>query len=233
MVGSVLFIDRDWVTVSELLPAFAAQGYRLDYAPPGLQAMRRAMADPPDMVILGMNPEDNDWEFLQQFRGVVDTPLLLLLSTTSKMDRVKALELGADDCMAKPILAAEALARVHALLRRSEPQPARPEHYCFRDQELVIDLARAEVLMDGKPVDLTPIEFRLLSYFAQHPDELLSHDRLARQVWGGDYPGSRAAIKQYVHQLRLKIEPAPSHPTRILTRWGHGYIFKPIEQNRN
>ena len=231
MTANVLFIDDDIAILKELQPAFLAEGYLLGHALPGLDAIRKMLIDQPDLVILGINSKEKDWQFCHRLLTFLDRPLLLLLSTVNKLDRVKGLELGADDCMTKPVLTVEVLARARALLRRSDSRISRSERSYFVDEDLVIDLTRREVWLNGQPIAVTPTEFRLLSCFTMHVGEVVPYERLILQVWGPDYPGARHSIKLYVHQLRQKLEPDPGQPRRIVTRRGEGYMFRALSGN--
>jgi DNA-binding response OmpR family regulator len=230
MAASLLLIDADSTVTSKLHPVLVQDGYRVARGVPGLTALRSVLTDDPDLVILGVNCQGSDWQFCSRLIPLLDKPLLLLLATSNPMDQVMALEMGADDCMIQPVNMIELLARVRALLRRHKGFKRSTQRSYFVDGELIIDLTRREVWLDGQPVALTPTEFRLLSCFAQHVDEVLSHERLTMQVWGPEYSDARDAIKQYVHQLRRKLELDPRHPQRILTRWGEGYLFRALTQ---
>ncbi len=228
MTASVLFIDDNAATLEELQPAFLAEGYELRHALPGLDAIRRMLIDQPDLVILGINAQERDWKFCRRLLTFLDRPLLLLLSTVNKFDRVKGLELGADDCMTRPFLTEEVVARARALLRRSDTRASRSERSYFVDEDLVIDLTRREVWLNGQPIAITPTEFRLLCCFTMHVGEVVPYERLGLQVWGPNYSGARDSIKLYVHQLRRKLEPDPCRPRRIVTRRGEGYMFRAL-----
>lgn len=228
MLASILLIDEDPSAESKLGPALGQAGYRVAHAVPGLAAMRTMLVEEPDLVILGVNCRDGDWNFCRRVLNFLDKPLLLLLLTSNPLDQVKGLELGADDCMLKPISRIELLARVRALLRRQDLISQRARRGYFVDDDLVVDATRREVWLNGQPVTLTPTEFRFLCCFTQHVGEVLSHERLTMQVWGPNCPEARDSIKQYVHQLRQKLEPNPRHPQRILTRRGEGYLFQPL-----
>ena len=230
MADTVLLIDKDEAAVSTLRSAFVSEGYRLDHATPGPDAIRRMLTDRPDLVILGLCAEENGWRFCRRLLTFLDGPLLLLLSTTNTMDSIVGLELGADDCMVKPVLSREVVARVRALLRRSRSPVPRSQRSYFVDEDLVVDLTRAEAKLDGRPVPLTPTEFRLLTCLVRNAGEVLSHEQLARGIWGAEYAGARSAIKQHVCQLRQKLERSPSHPQRILTRRGQGYLFRSVAE---
>jgi DNA-binding response OmpR family regulator len=225
---SVLLIDDDPMMVKQLESAFTQEGFHVDDTPPGLDAIRTMLIHQPDLVVLGMNSQDKDWQFCHRLLTFLDRPLLLLLSTANHLDRVRGLELGADDCMIKPVFTIEVLARARALLRRSEFQISRSQRSYFVDEDLVVDLTRREVWLNGQPVALTPTEFRFLSCFVEHVGEVLSHERLATRVWGPDHTNATDIIKLYVHQLRQKLEPDPDQPRRIVTRRGEGYVLRPL-----
>jgi DNA-binding response OmpR family regulator len=228
VTAKVLLVDGDPKTVHDIQPVLAQEGYQVDHASPGRDTIRRVLVDEPDLVILGVGEEEGAWRFCRQLLAIVDQPVFLLLAAGSRQDRVRGLDLGADDCMIKPPSLVELIARVRALLRRSTMDfRPRPRSY-FMDGDLTVDFARREVRMDGRPLTLTPTEFRLLSYFIRHVGEVLSHEQLLTQVWGPDYAGSRDIVKQHVYHLRQKVESDPHHPRRILSRWSEGYLFQRI-----
>jgi DNA-binding response OmpR family regulator len=228
VTASLLFIDDDRAVVHELPLFFLQEGYHVDHALPGLEAIRKLLINEPDLVILGVDCKRGDWQFCRRLLAFLDKPLLLLLSTKNTLDLVKGLELGCADCMIKPALPMEVMARVRALLRRSDSQACPSVRSFFADEGLVVDLTRREIWLDGQSVALTPTEFRLLWCFVQHPGEVVTHERLAIHLWGGSHPGAHNCIKQYVHQLRRKLESNPSHPLRIVTRRGEGYLFRSL-----
>jgi len=229
---SILLIDKDRATHNSLQPVLIQDGYAVTQAQPGVDAIRKMLVEEPDLVILGIESQEKDWQFCSRLLSFLDRPLLLLLSTRNRLDRVKALEMGADDCMIKPILLAELTARARALIRRSTNQNHRQRRSYFVDGDLVIDLTRREVRLNDEPISLTPTEFRVLSCFTNHVGEVLPHDRILTHVWGPDYLGSRDILKLYVHNLRQKLESNPKQPQRILTRRGEGYLFTRLPAER-
>jgi len=226
MTASVLVIDDDVATVEEIQRALAQDGYQVALAQPGVDALRKMLLHEPDLVILGVSGKETDWQFCRRLLTFLEQPLLLLLGTKNRMDRVQGLELGADDCMIKPILDIELVARTRALLRRSMSPISRQKRSLFVDGELVVDLTRKEIRVNDDPIALTPTEFRLLTCFTNNVGEVVSHDRICTYVWGTDCSGSRDMLKPHIHNLRKKLEPDPSHPQRILTRRGEGYLFR-------
>ena len=226
MAASILLIDNDTATIQKVQPALRQDGYEVACAQPGTDAIRMVLVDQPDLVILGINSQQEDWEFCQRLMTFLNHPLLLLLSTKSQMDRIKGFELGADDCMIKPVVIVELAARARALLRWSASQSSRQPHSLFVDGDLTVDVVRREVQRNNQPVALTPTEFRILVCFIKHVEEALSHEEIVAEVWGPNRDGGRDILKLYVHNLRQKIEPDPSHPKRILTRRGEGYVLK-------
>lgn len=226
MTASLLLIHDYDASYRELHIALVQAGYRVDQASVGMDGIRTMLTGQPDLVLVGIDNQQQHWQFCCQLLSYLDKPLLLLLSTGSHLDRVRGLHLGADDCMVEPLLLAEVLARVDALLRRGEARVSSSRQRYFVDEELVVDLVCREAWLCGRPVELTPTEFRLLCCLTQHVGEVLPHERLASFVWGSESADARDAIKQYVHRLRQKLELNPRHPTRILTRRGEGYMFR-------
>jgi two-component system, OmpR family, KDP operon response regulator KdpE len=231
-MARVLLIDEDMAMLHQLQPALAKEGYRLDHALPDLDAIRSVLLSEPDIVILGVDCRPTGWSFCQRLLEFLERPLLLLVSTNNPLDLVKGLELGADDCMAKPVHLAEAAARVRSLLRRSASGRPKGSRGYFVDGDLIVDLKRREVRRNGQPVGWTPTEFRLLSCFISYEGSVLSHEQLTRHAWGPQYVTSHGAVKLYVCQLRSKIEPDPRHPQRIQTRRGEGYLFSRLSDMR-
>jgi len=223
-------IDNDEAAVQALRPALVEEGFQVAHQRVSLNAIRSLLLDQPDIVVLGITPVEADWQFCRRLLTFLDVPLLLLLSKDNDLDLGRGLELGADDCVRKPIMAAELVARARALLRRSASRPSWRGRSYFVDQGLVVDLTRREVWLDERPVALTPTEFKFLSCLTANVGEVLSHERLMLHVWGSECPGWRDAIKLYIHHLRQKLERDPSRPQRIVTRRGRGYVLQRLAQ---
>jgi DNA-binding response OmpR family regulator len=228
----VLLVDDDSAMVRKLQLVFAQEGNDVDHALPGVDAIRRLLADEPELVVLAVGSEQTGWQNCRRLLAFLDRPLFFLVSTANELDRVKGLNLGADDCMIKPVLTLEVHAQGRALLRQSDSLVAGVRQSYFADKDLVVDPTRRQVWLDGKPIALTPTEFRFLCCLTQHAGRVLSHDQLTMHVWGRNYSGTPNAIKVYIHRLRQKLESDPSHPRRILTYRGEGYLFQAIEDTQ-
>jgi two-component system, OmpR family, KDP operon response regulator KdpE len=227
-VAFILLIDDDLDTIQGIQPVLAHEGYQVDHALPGPLALRTALLEEPDLVILGIRSQEREWHFFRRLVSVLDSPLFLLLSSGSELDRVKGLDLGADDCMVKPPSLVELVARVRVLLRRDDSGVSWRKRSYFVDGDLAVDLTRRSAKLNNEPLALTAIEFRILSCLLGSIDAVVPYERLVAQVWGPGYAGSHDFVKQHIFQLRRKLEPDPSHPRRIVTRRGEGYMLRRI-----
>lgn len=225
-MSHLLVIGQDPDLLSDLHSLLVREDFHVDHEALGLDAIRKLLVIDPDVVILAIGNREQEWQFYHRLLTFLDKPLMLLLSSMEERDRVKALNWGADDCMGRPFLKEEFVARIRALLRRNLSAVSRTMQNYFVDGDLVIDLTRKEVSFNGEPVLLTPTEFRFLTCFTAHEGQVLSHDEIMTHVWGTKCDGTRDSIKLYVHQLRQKLEPDPGSPQRIVTRRGEGYLFQ-------
>ena len=227
MTARILLIDGDETIVESMQPVLTREGYWVDHALPHLNAIRKMLLDEPDLVILGVDPPEDGWQFCQQVLAFLEKPLLLLLSTEREADRIRGLTLGAADCVDKSASMVELVARVKALLRRTAmSNPSRQS--LFVDHDLEVDSDRREVWLGGDPVALTPTEFCILAYLVDHAGEVVSHEQLMEHVWGAECGGSTELLKPHIHHLRRKLEREPTLPRRIVTCWGRGYSFRRI-----
>jgi two-component system KDP operon response regulator KdpE len=179
----------------------------------------------PDMVVLDLGLPDGDGvDFIRDLRAWSDIPVIVLSARSSEADKVSALDAGADDYLTKPFGAAELLARVRAhLRRRSQANGSASTVISFG--KMRVDLGLRIVERDGVPVHLTPIEYRLLSFVITHPDSVLTHRQLLKNVWGPSHADDSHYIRVYMGMLRKKIEDDPSQPKHIITEAGVGYRF--------
>jgi len=193
----------------------------------GPEALNLIEEERPAVVLLDVGlPEMDGFEALQAIRLFSDVPVIMLTVQDDEMSKVQGLELGADDYVTKPFSHLELLARVRAVLRRSQTLPLTHEHP-FTSGELHIDFARREVTVRGQPVALTGTEYRLLYHLVRNAGQVLTHESLLARVWGREYSDEISYLKSYINRLRNKLERDPHHPEYILTEYGVGYWFRP------
>lgn len=190
----------------------------------GERALAVFSEESPDIVLLDIAmPGMNGFEVLRRLRQVSDVPVVMLTVKGDEQDKVRALELGADDYVTKPFGSLELMARIKAVLRRVAVPLPEATALPFAGGDLTIDYATRIVTVRGKPVKLTPTEYKLLCALARYPNQVLSHPTLLVRVWGSEYRGESDFLKVYIKRLRDKIEEDSSSPRYILTEWGQGY----------
>jgi two-component system KDP operon response regulator KdpE len=232
MSQRLLLID-DSQDMQNLVGMFLEKdGYEVFRASNGIEGLRQLAKNQPDLVLLDiMMPEVDGWETCRRIREVSNIPIIMLTAKAQERDVIRGLEIGADDYVTKPFDAAELKARIASLLRRTTEMTAAPQSPRVLDDEwLHIDLSRRIVRVDGKPIDLTPTEFRLLATLVQQLDRVIPHQQLLRQVWGPEYSDEVHYLKLYVRYLRQKLEKDPREPQYLLTEWGVGYRFRAFDQ---
>ena len=217
MVG--MFLERD--------------GYEVFRASNGIEGLRQLAKNQPDLVLLDiMMPDVDGWETCRRIREVSNIPIIMLTAKAQERDVVRGLEIGADDYVTKPFDAAELKARIVSLLRRTTESTTAPQSpRVLDDGWLHIDLSRRIVKANGRPIELTPTEFRLLAALVQQLDRVIPHQQLLRQVWGPEYSDEVHYLKLYVRYLRQKLEKDPRNPQYLLTEWGVGYRFREFDQS--
>jgi two-component system alkaline phosphatase synthesis response regulator PhoP len=223
--ASILVVEDEPNMVAGLRDNFEFEGYRVITASDGVEGLRRALEESPDLVILDvMMPQMSGLEVCRQLRAKrASIPIIMLTARGQEVDKVVGLELGADDYVTKPFSIRELLARVKAILRRTAVIPKDQDQHSFGDVE--VDLRRCRVVRSGRAVDISTKEFELLKYFVCHSGETLSRDRLLEEVWGYEnYPTTRT-VDTHLVRLRQKLEPDPEQPQYFLTVHGTGYRF--------
>lgn len=231
----VLVIEDDPDIVELLRYNLAKDGFRVDSASDGESGLRALRASPPALLILDlMLPELSGLDVCREVRkdpATAAVPIIMLTARAEETDRVIGLEIGADDYVSKPFGVREMVARVKALLRRTErtdPDPASSEPIRLRAGELVIDPSSYSVIRDEESVELTALEFRLLHYLASRPNRVFSRDQLLDAVWGTDRFVTPRSVDVYIRRLREKIEPDPVKPVYLKTKRGAGYLFETL-----
>jgi DNA-binding response OmpR family regulator len=222
----ILVVDDDRDIRGLVRELLSRAGYDVAEAESGKAGLREFYASPPDLVLLDVSmPELDGWQTLERIRDLSEVPVVMLTARAGELEKVRGLKGGADDYVTKPFGRQELLARVEALLRRSGPRGEEPTTY--GDGVLTIDFAQREVAVGGTKVALTPLEFKLLTVFVRHPNQVLSHEQLLDLVWGDALSGSRARAKLYVGYLRQKLSDAGAEASLIETVRGFGYRYRP------
>jgi two-component system, OmpR family, KDP operon response regulator KdpE len=225
---TVLVVDDQPGLVRLVRDNLETLNYKVISAAEGSRALDIVENEKPDLVILDiMLPGQDGFQICQRIREFSTVPIIMLTAKNERADLVAGFEAGADDYITKPFSADELLARVKAVLRRSEYQEASKYSPTFTCGELSIDFVRHEVTV-GKPLkrNLTPTEYRLLYYLATNAGKVMLHSDLLTKVWGPEYAGATDYLRVYIRHLRTLIEPEPSEPTYILTVPGVGYVLK-------
>lgn len=222
----VLVVEDEPLIRQLVEQAFRQHGFAIDAvgsATEGLEAFRRAE---PDLVLLDvMLPDVDGVTLCRQIRAESAVPIVMLTALASEADVVGGLQAGADDYVVKPFRPSELLARAEAHLRRRalERQPAAPSRVVLDEGRFVVDLAARSVRVGEREVLLTPREFSILSYLAQHAGRVVPHPELIGHVWGSNDPPRLVELRTYVKLIRRKIEPDPAHPRYLRARAGAGY----------
>lgn len=221
---TVLVVD-DQVGLRQLLSDYLSElGFRVVLAENGRAALAQARATPPDLVLLDiMMPRMDGLSFLQAFRKESRTPVILLTARLAEADIVTGLELGADDYLTKPFGMRELVARMRAVLRRSQASPAAGP--LLRAGDLLLDRDQRLLTVAGRPVRLTPTEFDLLALLMSAPGRVFARRELLTHVQGPLAPGSSRTVDVHIHNLRAKMEPDPAQPRYIVLDYGIGYRF--------
>jgi DNA-binding response OmpR family regulator len=222
----VLVVDDDADIRGLLKELLGRVGYDVAESSNGRDGLRTLYATSPDLVLLDVSmPELDGWQTLERIRDVSDVPVIMLTARAGELEKVRGLKAGADDYVTKPFGRQELLARVEAHLRRVGERVEQPGTYA--DGLVTIDFAQREVTVGGNAVTLTPLEFKLLSTFVRHPNQVLSHEQLLELVWGDALSGSRARTKLYVGYLRQKLATSGTDESPIETVRGFGYRYRP------
>jgi DNA-binding response OmpR family regulator len=220
----ILVIDDDDDIRGLLRTLLERAGHEVSDARDGRAGLRELYAGSPDLVILDVAmPGLDGWATLERIREVTDVPVLMLTARDAELERVRGLRGGADDYVVKPFGRQELVARVEVLLRRPR---SGADQETYADSRLSISFAQRAVRYDECEVDLTRLEYRLLSAFVRHPNQVLSHDQLRVLVWGDNIATSRDEVKLYVGYLRRKLAPDAPRSTPIETVRGFGYRYR-------
>jgi DNA-binding response OmpR family regulator len=222
----ILVVEDEPVIALGLRDSLEAEGYAVEVAAEGVKAEARAREGGFELIVLDiMLPGRDGFSICRNLRASgLSTPIILLTAKSQEADKIRGLDLGADDYVTKPFARGELLARVRAALRRSAaPAEALLAPYTFGD--VTVDFARHQASRAGQPLDLTPIEFKILRTFIEHRDRVLTHDEIIERVWGRDTFLSDRVLYTHVNNLRGKIEATASEPRFLIGVRGVGYRF--------
>jgi DNA-binding response OmpR family regulator len=227
---TVLVVDDEPRLVDVVRMNLEFEGYRVLEAGDGNRALEKLKEDLPDLVVLDvMMPELDGFETLRRIREVSNVPVIMLTVRQEETDRIRGLEIGADDYLTKPFSPRELQSRIKALLRRTfMPKPARKTKIVV-DNDLTIDFSKREVWARGQKVTLRPTEYKLLYHLVNNAGRLMTHETLLSKVWGPEYRDESHYLRLYITYLRQKLERDPAHPCYILTERGIGYRFRELE----
>ena len=226
--SQILVVDDDGDIRSLLRTLLEKEGATVHEAADGRSALREFHARSPDLVVLDVSmPELDGWAVLERIRDLADVPVLMLTAQGQESDRVRGLQGGADDYVVKPFGRQELVARVQSLLRRRRREAGETQQEKYADDYLAIDFAQARVTVGDRDVQLTPLEFKLLTCFTQNPRQVLSRDQLLELCWGGTVGIGAEQVKLYVGYLRRKLDPAAPDSVPIKTVRGFGYRYEP------
>jgi len=223
---AVLVVEDDRVLREAVVAAVVAEGFEATAVSDGLAAVDAVRTAAYDVVLLDLGlPFVDGWRILGGMEGRRVPAVIVISARGEERDKVRALDLGADDYLAKPFGAEELLARIRAVLRRARPAAEPP--IVARCGAVVVDLGARAVRRDGAEVHLSPTEYALLAELARNSGVVLDHRTLLRQVWGPSYAGELGYLRAFVHRLRAKLEDDPARPEVILTVGRQGYRFGP------
>ncbi|HKY58390.1 MAG TPA: response regulator transcription factor [Aeromicrobium sp.] len=221
----VLVVDDDPDLLSALAITLRAHHYVVHTARTGTEGLEVAAQHPPDIAVIDLGlPDMEGTTVIERLRAWTDAPILVLSGRADSLDKVEALDAGADDYVTKPFAADELLARLRAAARRAPTSDASP---VVEVGGATVDLAARRVTKAGLDVHLTPTEWQLLEVFVRNPGKLLSRQTLLRSAWGPGYESAAGSLRLYMAQLRRKLEDDPARPKHLLNEPGLGYRFQP------
>ncbi|GAB4545401.1 MAG: response regulator transcription factor [Anaerolineae bacterium] len=223
----VLVVEDELRMISMIRMNLELEGFQVIEAHTGLQALEAVRTQLPDIILLDvMMPHLDGFETLRMLREFSEIPVIMLTAKGEEDDKVKGLELGADDYVTKPFGPRELASRIRAVLRRYESAGTTPESAILKiDEHLSVDFNRRAVIVDGKPIKLRATEYRLLYHLIENAGWTVPHEQLLAKVWGYEYRDETHYVRLYVNYLRKKIEEDPANPKYILTERGVGYRF--------
>jgi len=228
-IARVVIVDDEPSLVKFVSQNLRARGYDVADASNGLEGVELVRTYKPDLIILDIGmPGMDGFEVCSYVRYFSDAAIIMLTASGNEGDKIRALDLGADDYLTKPFGIGELVARVRALMRRSERQAtAGSRQEVVRVGDIVVDFQHRRVTRNGEPVKLTPTEYSLIEEMVTRPDVVVTHRQLLTNVWGAEYRDETEYLRVYMGRLRRKLEPDPANPRLLRTEAGVGYRFTP------
>ena len=230
MTKKALVVEDD-SNISDLLQRYLEKdGFEVALAADGGEGIRLASEFAPDLILLDiMLPVMDGWSVCREVRKTSQVPIIMLTAKSETFDKVNGLEMGADDYVTKPFEVKELMARIHAVLRRSDgTDPSRPSKKRLEFDKLVVDLDSYELIVDGRRVEAPPKEMELLFHLASYPNRVFTRNQLLDEVWGFEYFGDSRTVDVHIKRLREKLEGV-SDKWSLKTVWSVGYKFELIE----
>jgi DNA-binding response OmpR family regulator len=227
MARTILVVDDEKTLRETLAEGLEAEGYAVVQAADGRQAIDAFRKRHPDLILLDlMLPEISGTEVCRVIRAESGVPILMLTAKSAEVDKVVGLELGADDYVTKPFSFRELLARIRALLRRTEQQAQAGEPETVELGQVTVDLSGRRLLRGDEVLPVKPKAFDLLAFLIRNAGHVFTRDQLLEQVWGYDYAGETRTVDVHVHWLRAQIEADPANPVYLETIRGVGYVLR-------
>lgn len=225
--AKILAVDDNPLVIRLLKANLSVEGYDIAVAQDGPSALEKVVEENPDLVILDLViPEIDGYEVARRIREFSPVPIIMLTARSSEADIIRGFDAGADDYLTKPFSVKELLVRVRAVIRRSKYINEIVNRPPLAVGDIVIDYAKHHVQVRGEEVNLTPIEYRLLTFLATNMGRVMLHEDILRNVWGEEYRDETDYLRVYVRYLRQKIEENPSDPRYLITKPGAGYMFQ-------
>lgn len=227
MAARVLIVDDEKLIVKGIRFSLEKDDYEVDTAYDGGEALEKARENTYDVVLLDlMLPVMNGMDVCRQIREFSDVPIIMLTAKGEDMDKILGLEYGADDYITKPFNILEVKARIKAILRRTRAAKKNVEENVIVNGDVRLDKDNRRVQICGREINLTGKEFELLEFLVANPGKVYGRAKLLQLIWGKDYPGDERTVDVHVRRLREKIEPNPSEPRYVQTKWGVGYYYQ-------
>ena len=228
MAKKVLVVDDEKLIVKGIRFSLEQDGMEVTCAYDGEEALRLAQENKFDMILLDiMLPKMDGFEVCQAIREFSNMPIVMLTAKGDDMDKILGLEYGADDYITKPFNILEVKARIKAIMRRTAAsEPKEENSKVIESGDLKLDCESRRLFVQGREINLTAKEFDLLELLIMNPNKVYSRENLLNLVWGYEYPGDVRTVDVHVRRLREKIEPNPSEPKYVHTKWGVGYFYQ-------